>query len=60
MKKFLVILILFFTFNLSFSFADNAQIFSNVNSYNNKLVKIENYTFNYKTDSFRVFDKTGK
>ena len=45
MKKFLVVFILFFTFNLSFSFADNAQIFSNVNSYNNKLVKIGNYTF---------------
>jgi len=60
MKKILVVLILFFTFNLSFSFADNAPIFSNVNSYNNKLVKIENYTFNYKTDLFRVFDKTGK
>jgi hypothetical protein len=60
MKKILGIFILFFTFNLSFSFADNAPIFSNVNSYNNKLVKIGNYTFNYKTDSFRVFDKTGK
>ena len=31
-----------------------------MNSYNNKLVKIGNYTFNYKTDLFRVFDKTGK
>ena len=60
MKKVLFILVLFLTLSIRPSFADSAQIFSNVNSYNNKLVKIENYTFNYKTDSFRVFDETGK
>lgn len=60
MKKVLFILALFLTFSISPSFADSAQIFSNVNSYNNKLVKIGNYTFNYKADLFRVFDKTGK
>ena len=60
MKKVLFILALFLTFSISPSFADKAQIFSNVNSYNNKLVKIGNYTFNYKADPFRVFDKTGK
>ena len=60
MKKVLFILALFLTLSISPSFADDAQIFSNVNSYNNKLVKIRNYTFNYKADSFRVFDKTGK
>ncbi|EFM39762.1 hypothetical protein HMPREF0379_0382 [[Eubacterium] yurii subsp. margaretiae ATCC 43715] len=60
MKKVLFILVLFLTLSISPSFADSAQIFSNVNSYNNKLVKIGNYTFNYKADLFRVFDKTGK
>lgn len=60
MKKVLFILVLFLTLSISPSFADSAQIFSNVNSYNNKLVKIGNYTFNYKADLLRVFDKTGK
>ena len=60
MKKVLFILALFLTLSISPSFPDSAQIFSNVNSYNNKLVKIGNYTFNYKADLFRVFDKTGK
>ena len=60
MKKVLFILALFLTLSISPSFANDAQIFSNVNSYNNKLVKIGNYTFNYKADLFRVFDKTGK
>jgi len=60
MKKILGIFILFFTFNLSFSFADNAPIFSNVNSYNNDLEKIGNYTFDYTISFFRIFDKSGK
>ena len=54
MKKILGIFILFFTFNLSFSFADNAPIFSNVNSYNNDLEKIGNYTFDYTISFFRI------
>lgn len=60
MKKVLFILALFLTLSISPSFADDAQIFSNVNSYNNKLVKIGNYTFNYKTNLFKIYDKTGK
>ena len=60
MKKILGILILFFTLSLSFSFADNSEIFSKVDHNYNKIVQIGNYTFNYKTDLFKVFDKTGK
>ncbi len=60
MKKILGILILFFTFNLSFSFADNDQIFSKVNSYDNISEKIGNYTFEYTISFFRIYDKSGK
>ncbi|EFM39761.1 hypothetical protein HMPREF0379_0381 [[Eubacterium] yurii subsp. margaretiae ATCC 43715] len=60
MKKILGILVLFFTLSLSFSFADNSEIFSKVDHNYNKIVQIGNYTFNYKTDLFKVFDKTGK
>ena len=60
MKKILVILILFFTLNLNSSFADNSQIFLEVDKYDNNVVKTTNYNFDYKTDLFKVYDKTGK
>ena len=60
MKKVLFILGLFFTLSIGSSFADNAPIFSNVNSYNNDLEKIGNYTFDYTISFFRIFDKSGK
>ena len=60
MKKILGILILFFTLSLSFSFADNSQIFLEVDKYDNNVVKTTNYNFDYKTDLFKVYDKTGK
>ena len=60
MKKVLFILGLFFTLSIGSSFADNAPIFSNVNSSNNDLEKIGNYTFDYTISFFRIFDKSGK
>lgn len=60
MKKFLVVLILFFTLNLNSSFADNSQNFLEVDKYDNNVVKTTNYNFDYKTDLFKVYDKTGK
>ena len=60
MKKILGILILFFTLSLNFSFADNSQNFLEVNKYDKKIVKTTNYNFDYKTDLFKVYDKSGK
>lgn len=60
MKKFLVVFILFFTLCFNFSFADNSQNFLEVDKYENKVVKTANYNFDYKTDLFKVYDKTGK
>ena len=60
MKKILGILILFFILSLNFSFADNSQNFLEVNKYDKKIVKTTNYNFDYKTDLFKVYDKSGK
>ena len=60
MKKILGIFILLFTLSLNFSFADNSQNFLEVNKYENKVVKTTNYTFDYKTNLFKVYDKSGK
>ena len=60
MKKILGIFILLFTLCLNFSFADNSQNFLEVNKYENKVVKTTNYTFDFKTNLFKVYDKSGK
>ena len=60
MKKILGIFILFFTLSLNFSFADNSQNFLKVDQYENKVVKTANYSFDFKTNLLRIYDKTGK
>ena len=60
MKKILGILILFFSLCFNFSFADNSRNFLEVDKYDNNVVKTTNYNFDYKTDLFKVYDKTGK
>ncbi|EJP21400.1 hypothetical protein HMPREF1142_1412 [Peptostreptococcaceae bacterium AS15] len=60
MKKILGIFILLFTLSLNFSFADNSQNFLKVDQYENKVVKTANYSFDFKTNLFKVYDKTGK
>ncbi|MGP1568880.1 MAG: hypothetical protein ACTTHM_09180 [Peptoanaerobacter stomatis] len=60
MKKILGIFILIFTLNLNFSFADNSQNFSKVFILDKEVVKTANYTFDYMTNLFKIYDKSGK
>lgn len=59
MKKIICIFVLFFSLSLSLSFADS-DIFTSIDNEYNSLVKIGDYTFNFKTNLFKVYDKSGK
>lgn len=59
MKKIICIFVLFFTLSLSISFADS-DIFTSIDNDYNNMVKIGDYTFNFKTNLFKVYDKSGK
>jgi len=59
MKKLLCILVLFFSLSLSLSFADS-DIFTSIDNDYRNMVKIGDYTFNFKTNLFKVYDKSGK
>ena len=59
MKKIICIFVLFFSLSLSLSFADS-DIFTSIDNDYNNMVKIGDYTFNFKTNLFKVYDKSGK
>lgn len=60
MKKILRVLLFVLIFSANIGFADNQQIYSKLNNYKDKSITKGNYSFDYKSDVFKVYDKSGK
>ena len=60
MKKILTVLLFVLIFSANIGFADNSQIYSNINNYKDKTITKGNFSFDYKGDVFKVYDKSGK